>query len=56
VAGRGTGRYTLMTLPGYPDDATDPRLTQVAEPYEANSETGPYLSEDGRTWRRVRLL
>lgn len=64
VAGRGTGRYAPVTLPGYPADpagnSEDPGLTQVASrqatvPYLVNSDKGPYLSEDGRTWRRVRL-
>ncbi|GIE92089.1 hypothetical protein [Actinoplanes regularis] len=64
AAGRGTGRYTPITLPGYPVDTAglpvDPARIQVASgqttvPYLVNSDNGPYLSEDGRTWRRVRL-
>ncbi|WP_436528765.1 hypothetical protein [Actinoplanes sp. HUAS TT8] len=60
VAGRGTGRYTSVTLPGYPKEGTghpvDPGLTQVAPgAYLMNSDDGPYLSEDGRTWRLIRL-
>lgn len=64
VAGRGTGRYVPVTLPGYPVDPAgypvDPALTQVAAgqatvPYLVDSDDGPYLSEDGRTWRLVRL-
>jgi hypothetical protein len=65
LAGHGTGRYAPVTLPGYPKDPAgypqDPALTQVASPqatapYLVNSDDGPYLSEDGRTWRRVRLF
>jgi hypothetical protein len=58
VAARGTGRYTPVTLSGYPVDPTQKvQLTsrQAAERYLVTSSTGPYLSKDGRTWRRVRL-
>jgi len=58
VAARGTGRYTPVTLSGYPEDPTQTTQVtsrQAAERYLVTSETGPYLSKDGRTWRRVRL-
>ena len=56
VAGRGTGRYTPVTLPGYPGQSAQiPQITSrpAAEPYLLPAETGPYLSRDGRTWRHV---
>jgi hypothetical protein len=64
LSARGTGRYTPVTLPGYPNEtggiAVDTVFVQVAsgqaaEPYLVNSDSGPHLSADGRTWRRVRL-
>jgi hypothetical protein len=64
VAGRGTGRYTPVTLPGYPLGPAgfpeDPTSTQVAArqatvPYLVNSDSGPHVSADGRTWRQIRL-
>jgi hypothetical protein len=63
VAGRGTGRYAPVTLPRYPLDPggspTDPALVQVASgkdgPFLVNSDDGPFLSDDGRNWRSVRL-
>jgi len=58
LAARGTGRYTPVTLTGFPADPA--QTTQVTGPkaaarYVVGSESGPYLSEDGRTWRRVCL-
>ncbi|MEV6348338.1 hypothetical protein [Actinoplanes sp. NPDC051851] len=64
VAARGTGRYAPVALPGYPVAAggypVDPGLVQVAAgkaavPYLVDSDDGPYVSGDGRTWRLVRL-
>jgi hypothetical protein len=58
VTARGTSQYTLATLPGYPVEPTQKvQITsaQATERYLVTSLTGPYLSKDGRTWRRVRL-
>ncbi len=58
VATHGTGRYTPVELPGYPGVPEQaPQITSqnATERYLVMSENGPYLSEDGRTWRRVRL-
>lgn len=58
VAGHGTGRYTPTTLTGYP---RQPTLTTQVNPgpvtqqYVVTSDTAPHVSEDGRTWRRVKL-
>ncbi|MBM2615471.1 exo-alpha-sialidase [Actinoplanes sp. LDG1-06] len=54
AAGRGAGLFTPVTLPGYPlDSVALPQVTSGR--YVLPGETGPYLSEDGRTWRKVRL-
>jgi hypothetical protein len=59
VAGRGTGQYQPVALPGYPEDdlGAMPQIAvrQATERYLLPDATGPYLSEDGRTWRRLRL-
>lgn len=54
VGGRGDSRYTPVSLPGYPE-APLPPVQVAAARYLVTSEIGPYLSEDGRTWRQVRL-
>ena len=58
VAAQGTGRYTPVTLSGYPAEPL--QLTQITtaaatERYLVTSQIGPYVSHDGRTWRRVPL-
>jgi hypothetical protein len=58
VAGRGTGRYAPVTLPGYPNDriqAPQVASRKTTERYLVTSESGLHLSADGRTWRRARL-
>ncbi|MET8149639.1 sialidase family protein [Actinoplanes sp. NPDC049668] len=49
-AGRGTGKYAPVTLPGYPDD---PSTAQITGRYLVTAEDGIHLSTDGRTWRRI---
>ncbi|MFI1991995.1 hypothetical protein [Actinoplanes sp. NPDC020271] len=57
VAGHGNGAYTPVELPGYPGDGQTPQVASrhAAVPYLVNSDAGPYLSDDGRTWRLIRL-
>ncbi|MDR7274192.1 WD40/YVTN/BNR-like repeat-containing protein [Catenuloplanes atrovinosus] len=54
LGGRGAEPYTPVDLPGFPADAVQPEPVAAGR-YLVASETGPYLSEDGRTWRRHRL-
>lgn len=49
-AGRGTGKYAPVTLPGYPDH---PSAVQIAGQYLVTGADGIHLSTDGRTWRRI---
>ncbi|MBO3743895.1 sialidase family protein [Actinoplanes flavus] len=49
-AGHGTGKYTPVTLPGYPES---PSTAQFTGQYLVTAEDGMHLSADGRTWRRI---
>lgn len=52
--GRGAEPYAPLVLPGYPADPVQPGPVAAGR-YLVTSETGPFLSEDGRTWRQHRL-
>ncbi|MBU2664908.1 hypothetical protein KOI35_15505 [Actinoplanes bogorensis] len=58
VSADGTGPYTAVSLAGYPAEPVElTRITTAAatERYLVKSQIGPYVSHDGRTWRRVPL-
>jgi hypothetical protein len=59
VAGRGTGRYTQVTLSGMPEAAIrSVQITteQADQPYlMPSSGAEAYLSKDGLTWQQVRV-
>ncbi|HWS34763.1 MAG TPA: sialidase family protein [Actinoplanes sp.] len=58
VAGRGTGRYTPVTLRGFPGNpAYTVRVSEpgTTAPYVVASETAAYRSENGLTWQQIRL-
>ncbi len=58
VAGQGTGRYTPVTLRGFPGNplyrvrVSKPGTTA---PYVVVTETAAYRSENGLTWQQIRL-
>ncbi|KUL27028.1 hypothetical protein [Actinoplanes awajinensis] len=55
LAGDSTGRYTPVAVSGYPETPTQQAQLISPHRYLAAAENGPYLSEDGRTWRQVPL-
>lgn len=58
VAGHGTGRYTPVTLRGFPGNplyrvrVSEPGTTA---PYVVVTQTAAYRSENGLTWQQIRL-
>ncbi|MEV6300711.1 hypothetical protein AB0M02_14985 [Actinoplanes sp. NPDC051861] len=58
VAGQGTGRYTPVTMRGFPRNPLyQVRISEpgTTAPYVVVTETAAYRSENGLTWQQIRL-